>query len=80
MSFWELLGALAGAASIISVALAFSSMYNGRATRRLIREVHSDTQNRIDGTQPLIAELHANTLAVLERMDERAKQRHREIR
>jgi hypothetical protein len=88
MTFWELFTALASAASIISFGLAISSIYNGRATRRVVRETNENTQTlikqmqedtntRIDGTQHLIAELHTNTLAVLERMDQRAEERHR---
>ena len=61
MSFWELFTALASAASIVSFAIAISSIFNGRATRRLVSRLHGDT------------------LAVLERMDQRADERHHEV-
>lgn len=90
MTFWEFFGALASSASIVSLALALSSLYNGRATRRLIREMGGETQTRLDRaqeliaqgdthTQDLIARLHTETLAVLERIDQRADERHREV-
>lgn len=90
MSFWELFTALAGAASIVSLAIALSSVVNGRATRRVVREMTSDTQNVIrsnqEETRALLREMQSETRALLERMDaraermdQRADERHREV-
>ena len=119
MTFWEFFGAVTSAASLISLALALSSLYNGRATRRLMRQMGGETQSlmremsgeaqarldraqeliaqgeahmqtRLDRVQELIAQgdartqelidrLHAETLAVLERIDQRADERQREV-
>jgi len=72
MSFWELFAALASAASIVSLAIAVSSIFNGRATRGLGQRLHDDT------LQILVRmDIHHSTL--LERMDERADERQREV-
>jgi len=76
MSFWELFAALASAASIISLAIALSSVFNGRATRRVVRDVASETQA---ATRDLLREMQSETRALFERMDQRADERHREV-
>ena len=72
MSFWELFAALASAASIVSVALAVSSVFNGRVTRRLAQGLHDDTQ-------ATLARMDTHHSTLLERMDQRADERHREV-
>ena len=72
MPFWELFTALASAASIVSFAIAISSVFNGRATRRVVRGMSSDTQ-------ALIREMQSEMRALFERMDQRADERHREV-
>jgi len=74
MSFWELFMALASAASIVSFAIALSSVFNGLATRRLIREMTAETHTRLDhsqeSTQAFIAHSHESTQAVIARSHE----------
>jgi hypothetical protein len=65
MSFWEFFAVVASAASIISLAIAISSIFNGRATRRVVREINTGMEERLT--------------RVLERMDQRADERHREV-
>lgn len=72
MSFWALFTALASAASIISLAIALSSIHNGRATRRLVQALHTETQQTL-------AQMDAHWQASWERMDQRADERHREV-
>lgn len=90
MPFWELFTALASAASIVSFAIALSSIFNGRATRRVLREMTSETQNLIrsnqEATRALLQEMQSETRALFERMDaraermdQRADERHREV-
>jgi len=90
MSFWELFVALASAASIVSLAIAMSSVFNGRSTRRVVQEVNSDTQNLIRSMEEqmttLLREMQSETRTLFERMDaraermdQRADERHREV-
>jgi len=65
MSFWEFFAVGASAASILSFAIAISSIFNGRATRRVVREINTEMEERLT--------------RVLERMDQRADERHREV-
>lgn len=84
MSFWELFTALASAASIVSFAIAISGVFNGRATRRVVREMTGDTQNLIRSgqedtrallreTQNLIQSNQADTRALLQEMQSEAR-------
>lgn len=69
MSFWELFTALASAASIVSFAIALSSIFNGRATRRVVREMTSETQTLIRSTQEatrtLLQEMQSETQTLI---------------
>ena len=79
MTYLEYLGliatAIGTAASIMGVVLAWSSRY----TNRLIREVHDATEHTLAGMRESTQQQHADALAILERMDVRAEERHREV-
>lgn len=74
MTWWEWLGLVAtGAglfASILGAWLTYAARWNGERTRELIREMQAQTQ----GT---LAQMHRETLQVLDHMDARAEERHR---
>jgi hypothetical protein len=73
---WEWFNTAAGAASlmglILAVILGLVSWRISRATDRLIQQSHQDTRALINQTS-------ANTQGILERMDQRADERQREI-
>ena len=58
--------------SVLGVWLTGIAWWHGRSTNKLIAAAAT-------GTQTLIAQTSANTEAVLERMDQRADQRQREM-
>jgi len=64
---------IASGSSIFGAWLAWASRKNGHETRRLMKELHIETTD-------LLKKLHNETLLVLERMDRRAEERHREIK
>ena len=51
----------------------------GERTEKLIKEWREETQKLIQETQKLIQESSRETKMILDKMDERAEQRHREI-
>ena len=73
MSFWEWFSLITGAATLISLAIAVSSVYNGHATRALSRELHAMTQTTL-------AQMDTGLKQVLDRMDARAEQRYRDLK
>ena len=95
MSFLEVLSIVLGAAglfaSILGAFLTVAARHNGEATRTLVREMTAGTQ---EATRTLVREMTAETQAatrdlirsmeermttILERMDQRADDRHREV-
>jgi tellurite resistance protein len=88
MSWWEwFFNTAAGAASVMSLILGailgFVSWRISKATDTLIKRSSEDTHTLIkstsEGTQALITQTTANTQQVLERMDQQANQRQREM-
>jgi hypothetical protein len=64
------------------VILGVLSFIQGIRTEKLIREIREDikeTRELIKETQKLIQESSRETKMILDKMDERAEQRHREI-
>jgi hypothetical protein len=77
MSWWEwFFNTAAGAASLMSLILGgilgVVSWRISRSTDKLITSTSKDTQ-------ALITQTTANTQTILERMDQRADERHREV-
>jgi hypothetical protein len=72
MSFWEWFTLIAGAASLISLAIGLSSLWNGRATRAVMRTLHQETQRTL-------VQMDSHWREAWERMDQRADERHREV-
>ena len=76
MTFWELMGvALSSAglfASILGAFLTYAARKNGEATRGLI-------QGSEEATRELIRSMEDRLAALLDRMDVRADERHREV-
>jgi hypothetical protein len=76
MSWWEWFNTAAGAASlgslILGAILGLVSWRISTATDKLIRSTS-------EGTQTLITQTTANTQTILERMDQQANQRQREM-
>jgi hypothetical protein len=74
----------AAGASILGVILGVVTWVVSHRTNRLIADGHARTQAMIQDsearTQALMARIHSETLATLDRMDERAEERHREGR
>jgi hypothetical protein len=72
MSFWELFSlvliAVGLGASVLGAWVTYAARWNGERTRELIRTLHADTQQ----TLGLLGE-------ILERMDQRADERQREV-
>ena len=91
MSFWELLAIVLSAAgvfaSILGAFLTYAARKNGEATRELIRRTGEATQELIRGTTAATHELirdlnrgmEERLATLLERMDLRADERHREV-
>jgi hypothetical protein len=73
MTWGELLNSVAVGASILGAILGLVTWALSARTDRLLRAGAADTQR-------LIREVHTETLAVLDRMDARAEERHRETR
>jgi hypothetical protein len=77
MSWGDFFDTAAGAASlmglVLGLVLGLVSWRSTRATHQLI--ARGDAQ-----TQTLLREIHSETLTVLDRMDQRADERHREAR
>jgi hypothetical protein len=61
MSFLEIFALVASSVTIFGLIVAVFSVYNGRMTQRLIREIHTETLTLIQGTQDLIAREEAAT-------------------
>jgi tellurite resistance protein len=87
MNWWDWFNTAAGAASLMGLVLAVIlgavSWRITRATDKLIQSTSESTHTLIkstsEGTQALISQTTANTQAVLERMDQQANQRQREM-
>lgn len=80
MTFWELLGvALSSAglfASILGAFLTYAARQNGEATRALIHGTHAETQALIRSMEERMT---GHFSQLLDRMDQRADERHREV-
>lgn len=80
MTFWEFLGiALSSAglfASVLGAFLTYAARQNGKATRELIRAEVEATRDLIRSMEERMAK-HFSEL--LDRMDQRADERHREV-
>jgi len=80
MSFWEFLGvALSSAglfASILGAFLTYAARKNGEATRALTRSTEAETRGLI---QSMEQRMSAHFSQLLDRMDQRADERHREV-
>jgi hypothetical protein len=61
-----------GVVSVLGVWLTGIAWWHGRATNKLITST-------AEGTQALIAQTTTNTQQILERLDQRADERHREV-
>jgi hypothetical protein len=73
---WEWFNTAAGAASLMSLIL---GAILGLVSWRISHATNKLIMSTSGGTQTLIAKTTENTEAVLERMDQRADQRQREI-
>jgi uncharacterized membrane protein (DUF106 family) len=68
--------------TLLGLILGVLSFIQGIRTEKLIREIREDikeTRELIKETQKLIQESSRETKMILDKMDERAEQRHREI-
>jgi uncharacterized membrane protein (DUF106 family) len=68
--------------TLLGLILGVLSFIQGIRTEKLIREIREDikeTRELIKETQSLIQESSRETKMILDKMDERAEQRHREI-
>jgi uncharacterized membrane protein (DUF106 family) len=68
--------------TLLGLILGVLSFIQGIRTEKLIREIREDikeTREMIKETQRLIQESSRETKMILDKMDERAEQRHREI-
>jgi len=68
--------------TLLGIILGVLSFIQGIRTEKLIREIREDikeTRELIKETQKLIQESSRETKIILDKMDERAEQRHREI-
>jgi hypothetical protein len=68
--------------TLLGLILGVLSFIQGIRTEKLIREIREDikeTRELIKETQGLIQESSRETKMILDKMDERAEQRHREI-
>jgi uncharacterized membrane protein (DUF106 family) len=68
--------------TLLGIILGVLSFIQGIRTEKLIREIREDikeTRELIKETQRLIQESSRETKMILDKMDERAEQRHREI-
>ena len=68
--------------TLLGLILGVLSFIQGIRTEKLIREIREDikeTRELIKETQRLIQESSRETKMILDKMDERAEQRHREI-
>jgi hypothetical protein len=68
--------------TLLGLILGVLSFIQGIRTEKLIREIREDikeTRELIKETQTLIQESSRETKMILDKMDERAEQRHREI-
>jgi uncharacterized membrane protein (DUF106 family) len=68
--------------TVLGLILGVLSFIQGIRTEKLIREIREDikeTRELIKETQRLIQESSRETKMILDKMDERAEQRHREI-
>jgi hypothetical protein len=76
MSFWEAFAIICTAAglfaSILGAWLTYAARKNGEATRGLIGRMETNLRESAERT-------HRETLEVLNRMDQRADERHREV-
>jgi uncharacterized membrane protein len=91
MTFWELIGVVATSAglfaSILGAFLAYATRKNGEATRGLIQGTEEATRELIRSSAESTRELTRSMeermtrhfTEVLERMDLRADERHREV-
>jgi uncharacterized membrane protein (DUF106 family) len=68
--------------TLLGIILGVLSFIQGIRTEKLIREIREDikeTRELIKETQKLIQESSRETKMILDKMDERAEQRHREL-
>jgi uncharacterized membrane protein (DUF106 family) len=68
--------------TLLGLILGVLSFIQGIRTEKLIREIREDikeTREMIKETQRLIQESSRETKMILDKMDERAEQRHREL-
>jgi hypothetical protein len=91
VTFWELFGALMSAAGLLvgglGLVITYAARKNGEATRALIGSTQDETRALIrilheekhTATRELIRTMEERLGALLERMDQRADERHREM-
>jgi hypothetical protein len=69
-------------ASILGAWLTYAARWNGERTRELVRSTQADTQALLremhNGTHALLREMQAETRALIDRLDQRADERHRD--
>jgi hypothetical protein len=73
MGFLEWFTIITGAATLISLAIGLSSLWNGKATRALIREMQAETKG-------LLAGIDQRWREAFERTDRNAEGRYRDLR
>ena len=78
MTFWEVLSLIGFGATVLGAWLTASSYYNGRATRALIRDFAEHFDRRHLETQQLTRGMEERHRELLDRMDQRANDRHRD--
>jgi len=67
-----MIAAILGGFTILGVFLTFTAWLNGRSTKKFIREMNESTQR-------LIVEESQATKEMIDKIDQRAQQRHEEL-
>jgi hypothetical protein len=84
MGFLEWFTIITGAATLISLAIGISAWkvtksFNIAMTATQER-IHATTQQTLAGIDRTLQEMHTDTLQILDRMDQRAEARYRDLR
>jgi hypothetical protein len=66
MTYWEWFSLVTGAATLMSLAIGLSSLWNGKATRALIREMQAATRALLDRMDQWANERHSETSTAID--------------
>jgi hypothetical protein len=75
---WEWFNGGAGAASIVGLIVTIGSVISGWHLKRLLADIHASTQLTLTNMRKGFTESQERLGQILERMDQRADERHRE--